>query len=669
MRPLLLQLVLVVAAAAFPAAAAEARWDNAVSRTHVSDILADGEAVWFTFLGGGVAGYEPLTAKATYYTAAEGLVHNYVTAAAADAGHLYFATRNGLATLPRGGGEFHATVRMWGFAHNDCTAVASDGRYVCVATLEGARRYDLRHGEITFGKIPPEQGPAARLSPQIEDGWTVYVTPAGVVLDDLYSITPAEEAIYWGGRGRLFASGRGAEGWREVPTQLPPMAVVRDVLPRDGELVIATDAGLFEFDGERTSRAPGVLGRLDVREALSFAGLEYYATAEGLFVRRTDGEAFTFASGTGAAWKKAKEARKKKSPLWRLGAADGLPSSRCTALAGWGETVVVGTENGACFLEPATGDIRPVPLARGLPPEGVYALAYGDGRLLAATPRGLASLDDGDYAATKVALPGAWNDVRDVRVHRNEVLLVSRAGLISVPGNGGEPKTFDLRTGKGMGEGMCAVKIKDYYVLGTTTTLLPIYKMVLADTWYCEGEELPPYPVRALLRSRGKLIVATLGGGLAHVDLPDRVISKLTAGAGISADVLFSLAADDEHIYVGTYDKGVDVLDKNLNLERNVTWGDGLSHTDIWAVAADPPWLWLAIRGVGINALHLETGEVRRYYARYGLGDEYCKAIAVLPPRGDRKRLAFGTASGVAVLEYDGDPPDYAEGDYDGNYP
>ncbi|HUV85526.1 MAG TPA: hypothetical protein VMX79_00255, partial [bacterium] len=143
----------------------------------------------------------------------------------------------------------------------------------------------------------------------------------------------------------------------------------------------------------------------------------------------------------------------------------------------------------------------------------------------------------------------------------------------------------------------------------------------------------------------------------------------VAAADGLSSDVLFSLAADDEHIYVGTYDKGVDVLDAALRFEKNISWGDGLSHTDIWAEAADPPWLWLAIRGVGVNAYNLETGDVRRYYARYGLGDEYCKSVAVLPPREGRKRLAFGTASGVAVLSYDGEPPDYAEDDYDRDYP
>ena len=74
-----------------------------------------------------------------------------------------------------------------------------------------------------------------------------------------------------------------------------------------------------------------------VRDALSFGGLEYYAAAEGLYVRRPDGEPFKFAAGVGAEWTKLKKARKKKSHTWRLGVADGLPSPRCTALASRGE--------------------------------------------------------------------------------------------------------------------------------------------------------------------------------------------------------------------------------------------------------------------------------------------------------------------------------------------
>ncbi|UCH79137.1 MAG: hypothetical protein JSU81_04095, partial [Candidatus Coatesbacteria bacterium] len=291
---------------------------------------------------------------------------------------------------------------------------------------------------------------------------------------------------------------------------------------------------------------------------------------------------------------------------------------------------------------------------------------------LAATPRGLASLDDGDYAATKFTFPGAWNDVRDVAYDNGEVLITSRPGLISVPGDGGEPRIFDPRTWpiyKPGIEGLCGAKYGAEYFAGTSHGILQLDEEFGLRRLYAKFPRYEGEPVRALLPSGPLMLCASQGGGLAYINPDSGHFAVKKAGEGISADVLFSLAADDEHIYVGTYDKGVDVLDKDLNFERNVTWGDGLSHTDIWAVAADPPWLWLAIRGVGINALHLETGEVRRYYARYGLGDEYCKAIAVLPPREGRKRLAFGTASGIAVLEYDGDPPDYTEGDYDANYP
>jgi len=664
-RTLLLLSFAVGAAAAFGAA----EWRNAVSRTYVSDVLVDGNAVWLSYLGGGVARYEPRTGRATYYTAADGLIHNYVTATAADKNKLYFSSRGGLGALSRVGGRFEATVRMWGFAHNDCTDVAADERYVYVATLEGARRYDKTWPGKEFEAIPSEVGPASRLSPQVEDGWKVFVTADGAVLDDLYSVTPAEEGLYWGGRGRLFASARGAEGWREVGVELPAMAVVRRVFVRGTTLVLATDDGVFEFDGSSTTRAPGPLGRVDARDAFAFASLEYYATAEGLFVRRADGRPFKFAAGVGAEWTKFKNARKKKSHKWRLGAADGLPSPRCTALASWEESIIVGTENGACLLEPTSGQVRPLPLAKGLPPGGVYAVAYDDGRIWAATPNGPAAVDEADFAVEKFELPGGWNDVRDVAFYGGEALITSRVGVVAANRNGVAGKTFDLRGGAFGAEGLCGVKYDGRYFVGTTGGLIELNENLEFVRDYGAGEGLPAYPVRALLPLGRVLLCATLGGGLAAVDLDAGDVRVVAAADGLSSDVLFSLAADDEHIYVGTYDKGVDVLDAALRFEKNISWGDGLSHTDIWAEAADPPWLWLAIRGVGVNAYNLETGEVRRYYARYGLGDEYCKSVAVLPPREGRKRLAFGTASGVAVLSYDGEPPDYAEDDYDRDYP
>ncbi len=653
----------VGAGAAFGAA----EWRNAVSRTYVSDVLVDGDAVWLSYLGGGVARYEPRTGKATYYTAADGLVHNYVTAAAADKNKLYFASRNGLAALSRAGGAFERTVRMWGFAHNDCTDVAADERYVYVSTLEGARRYDKTWPGKEFEPIPPEVGPASRLSPQVEDGWKVFVTP-----DDIYSVTLTEEAVYWGGRGRLFASARGAEGWREFAVELPVMAAVRRVLTRGATLVVATDEGIFEYDGSRTTRAPGPPGRVDARDAFAFAGLEYYATAEGLFVRRADGRPFKFAAGAGSGWKKLKDAARKESSTWRLGAADGLPSPRCTALASWGESIIIGTENGACILEPTSGQVRPLPLAKGLPPGGVYAVAYDDGRIWAATPNGLAAVDETDFAVEKFELPGNWNDVRDVQHYRDEILITARAGVAAVGRDGTGLKYFELRglIEKGYNvEGLCAVKYEGRYFVGTTGGIVELDGDFVLPKVYSRFPRYEGNPVRALLPCGPLMLCATQGGGLAYIYVGSGYFAVKKKGEAISSDILLSLAADDDHVYVGTYDKGVDILNKKLQFERNISWGDGLSHTDIWAEAADPPWLWLAIRGVGVNAYHLETGEVRRYYARYGLGDEYCKSIAVLPPREGRKRIAFGTASGVAVLSYDGEPPDYAEDDYDRNYP
>jgi len=661
-----------------------ATWRNVGSRAWVADVAVDGDAVWFGYLGGGAARYEPLTGRLDYLSAADGLVHDYVTAVAVDGERVYFATRNGVASRPRAGGAFARTVRTWGYAHNDATDAAVGTRYVYLATLEGARLFDKAVKGTTIEKVPASEGPASKLSPQIEDGWKVYVAPDGVVLDDLYSVTVCGDVVYWGGRGRLFASASDGTHWRECAAGLPPDAVVRRVLEDGGETLVATSAGVFAVGDGGAARVAGPLGQLDVRDALRFAALDYFATREGLYVRRANGAPFKFAAGVGAAWTKREAARKKASDLWRLGAADGLPSSRCTALGSWGETVVVGTEDGACLLDPASGGVAAVPAAGGLPPAGVYALAYGAGRIWAATPSGLAAIDEADLSVQCFTLPGPWNQVRDVNVYGDEVVVTSSAGLAAGDVAGEARRVFDLRAAGFAGEGRRGLKYDGRYYLGTDGAVLELDAQMRLTRDFNAAAGFPPATVRALLPLGRTLLAATQGGGLAAIDLDAGAVRVLREGSGVSADVLFSLAADDAHVYVGTFDKGVDILDRELRWERNLSWGDGLNHTDIWAVAPVGGWLWLAIRGVGLNAYNLTPPpapppdaekkkapepEVRRYYSRYGLGDEYVKAILVLPAAPGRTRLAFATASGVAILEFEGTPPDYAADDYDSAYP
>jgi len=664
-------LSLMLAAALNAVAVPAGGWRDVVSRAWVSDVAVAGDAIWLGYPGGGAARYEPATGDVKFYTAADGLIHNYVTAVALAGGRAFFATRNGM-SIRDTDGRWRNFVRMWGFAHNDATGVAADGRYVYLATAEGARRFDLNAGAPTFTTVPKSEGPASLLSPQIEDGWKVYFNPDGVVLDDLYSVTVAEDGVYWGGRGRVFASAYGAEDWREIRTDLPPMAEVRRILPSRDGLIVATGEGAFALKGEETNRFGGPLGRAEVRDALAFAGLEFYAADEGLFVRRPDGAPFHFPAGTAAAFTKLKDARKGKSPWWRLGVGDGLPSPRCTSLAAYEESVVVGTENGACILNAATGVVTQVPIPHNLPGGGVYTLAWAGGRLWAGTPEGLAAIDVGDASVQKIELPGEWREIRDLKADGAGLLVTTRAGVAKADYNGNVENRLDLRAAGAGGEPRCAAAAGGRYWLGTDEGLVELDSSFgVARTWG-EGAGFPNVPVRALLPLGSELLCGTQGGGLVVVDVAKGTLRVLREGAGVSGDTVFSLAADGEHVYVGTFDKGVDVLGRDLSFQRNLSWGDGLSHTDIWACAPVGPWLWLAIRGVGLNVADLtpESKEaVRRYYARYGLGDEYVKAVAVLPAEGNKTRLAFGTAAGVVLLEFEGPPPDLTAEDFDAAYP
>lgn len=687
MKPRWVVLTTAALASVAPANATFATWHNVVSRTWVSDIAVVGDAVWISYLGGGAAFYDERRGQVEFFTAADGLGHNYVTAVVPAGDALFFATRNGV-TRRDAAGNFHVSVRLWGCARNDCTDAATDGRYLYVATTEGARCYDLQAPPAVITPPPKEVGPANKLSPQIEDGWKVIYHAGDVVVDELYSVSVVGDEVFWGGRGRLLVSNRGATAWRELDIQLPADAVVNRVAAADPSLVVATSQGVFFYHDHQTEPATAPLDKVAVYDYLRHAGLEYYATADGLLVRRSDGEPFKFIIGSPVETE-AKKGKKKKAPWWRVGNAAGLPVDHCTALAPAEETVWVGTTAGAARLDPSAGTVRVAPIPKGLPTGGVYALAYFAGALWSATPEGLAVISETDYTAERVSVPGITAPVIDLYATPDELVVTTETDVVTLSPARKVTKKFDLaRTTliRASARLTRAVRAEDRYWLGTTVGLLEVDSKLALWEFYGHAAGHAAGPVRALLLHHGKLWYGTAGGGIAIMDAGGFAVNNLRAGQGISADTVFSLAADDRYVYAGTYDRGLDVLGAAGEFIRNVSWGDGLSHTDVWAAASDGEWLWLSVRGVGINALRVATlaaepnlnknkskgltaVEVRRYYARYGLGDEYVRAVITLPPRDGKKRVAFGTASGVAILEYEGDPPDLQQGDPDANYP
>ncbi len=665
----ILGITLSATAGAADSTAVAANWVNVVSRTDVSDILALDDRIWISYRGGGAVRYDFPTGSYDTFTTAEGLGHNYATGLAADDDYVYVATRNGLSKYNRSDGVLEHVIRMWGYAYNDCTGVAADDRYVWVSTLEGARRFDKEFGEpiespITWKSKRP-------LSRQLDDGWTPYVNPGQTLLDDVYSVNFGRRLVYCGGYDRVLIFDPVLDLWQTLYVASHGYRFVRKIIERHDSVEIYTSGGagvLNPAAGTVNPFHPRLAGA-DVNDGLHFAGYHYIAAADGLYARRDDGEPFVFPVGAGLDWESEKDAKKRKpSALWRVTEPFGGASVNC--LEPFGETVLVGTTDGAFVFDPASGDARPLPISKGLAGPAVYAVLDAGDHLWAATNDGLSVVDVDGFSVRNYRNPAGrdWDGLRDLAYLDGKVFAAAEPGAVLFDPLRETWRTFDLAENGLGGSGACCVVSNGRPFLGTAAGLLELDGESKLVRRYTTADGLPSSDIVDLSSDDTGLYVATRWGGLAKV-AGDGTITYVDADSGLSSPQLLSVTAAEGIVYVGTYDQGIDILTLDLEVIGHITRADGLSHTDVRAAAVADGYLWVAVRDVGVNAIELDgEGEAKRYYARYGLGDEHCRGITPLAPVGGRTRLAFATAGGVSILEYDGEPPDFTVGDPDAGY-
>jgi hypothetical protein len=250
-----------------------------------------------------------------------------------------------------------------------------------------------------------------------------------------------------------------------------------------------------------------------------------------------------------------------------------------------------------------------------------------------------------------------------------KVLIAAEPGVVLFDPLRETWREFDLAENGLGGSGVCCAAFSGRPFLGTAVGLVELDGELNFVRRYNISDGLPSSDIVDLTSGDTALYIATRWGGLAKMTR-DGSITYVNTGDGLSSPQLLSVTASDSVVYVGTYDQGIDVLTTYLDIVGHITRADGLSHTDVRAAAVADGRLWAAVRDVGINAIRLDDGEgeVRRYYARYGLGDEHCRGITPLVPVGGLVRIAFATAGGVSILEYDGEPPDFTEDDPDAGY-
>ncbi|MCP4229583.1 MAG: hypothetical protein GY771_05495 [bacterium] len=671
-------LMFLTAAGAYAAdeltAEAEYEWVNIPARRDVADLLPSGEGYYAVYRGGGAAFYDIDDRNYRLYGLKQGLTHLYVSGVAEDDTHLYLATRNGLTKLDKETGEYERVIRMWGNAYNDCTGIAVTDRYVYVCTIEGARRFDKQFGPpVEVMNLKPGDRP---LSKQVDDGWEVYYNPDDVVTEDLYSVVVGPDGtVYWGGYNRVPVQ-YPDDSWSIVRPDVELGNITRMRFISGSLAVFGTAAGGYFLDTDTGHCEPmlTVLDNKQLNDGLVFGDYTYLGGRDGLYVARNNGKKFKMPLGTPVESIGMKR-KKKKSALWLV--SDDIGGAEVNRIIEVGDIIVIGTTGGVYHYDPDDKTLTKPGIPEGLSGPAVYSLLH-DGETLWAASSGGAdriTLGDNSFKPIITASFPTSETLRDIAILDGYTTFLAQNRLFHLIRYTLIPETYLPDVGI-TEEVVCLCTVDrptfDRLYIGTKNGLIEVSYQL---TMYEDLPQHKNHEIVGLVALNDVLYIATRFNGVYGLSADNRYEHSYFIGAetGLSGKEILSLYADEENVYVGFYDKGVDILTPELDFVDNITWGDGLSHTDIFAVAYDAPYLWVSIRDVGVNAFNLETGErddIRKYYARYGLGDEFCRDIEVLGPgNGYDHRIAFATASGVSILCYDGGtPPDLTVDDVDKGY-
>ena len=165
-----------------------------------------------------------------------------------------------------------------------------------------------------------------------------------------------------------------------------------------------------------------------------------------------------------------------------------------------------------------------------------------------------------------------------------------------------------------------------------------------------------PYVVRAMIVDGGRIFLATKNHGLLQADLSTkRLIHWQSGGSGpgmLPDDALLCLAQDPihyNHLWIGTFGRGLCQLDKLTGRIRQFTMSQGLPNNVIYAIRPDRNGhLWLSTNR-GLCRFDTRTHEVRNYTADDGLpSDEFNLFHDVTLPDG---RLIFGGINGYTIFD------------------
>lgn len=590
-------------------------WDNIsitaiTSQGYISDIEIVEDRVFFATYGGGIFWTSRESGEVLgKLDSASGLGHNLACTLHYDSasGRLWVGTFNGIARLDTVSMRLHFEVAPARYRQTDVTAITSAGERTHFCCYEGLRIYSPPPPSPKVDEV----GWQSVQQREPRELWSFLLRPQGLLLNDLYSALVWQDKVWFGGVGSIFCRRVGEEAWRkyDLPEDLC-LAQVLDIIPeRGGEdtLLLATSEGLYRLNTTTgvVSGAEEFSADAGKVRALAYVGDELYAvTDKGLYLLEK-GDEYAL-----------------------LGSNEGLPMGTITSLEADGDKLWVGGEDGAYIYYPA-GDIA-VPIENPfdlLPHPAVFSLVGGEERLWIGTGDGLAAFSPQDGPLRVDVFPPG-TPIFSLALDDDTLYCGTKRGLFAcstaqplatpkpIPLMEPEPQINDLLVVDGT---LLAATERGLFIMdGEETRRLTI------------PDGLGNNRVFALAQLGGLVYAGTFGGGVAVVDPRNwRIVDRLSREEdGLASDFIFSLEPTSRSLFVGTWEGGLDIYKPEEGVVGNITWGDGLSHTDIWAIYALSPWVVLSVRSVGINVYDFDKGEVVCYlYARRGLGDGYIRDI------------------------------------------
>jgi ligand-binding sensor domain-containing protein len=604
-------------------------YDYAFSRAEVTAIVQVGDSWWVATFDGGLAELDDQLHLQGGLTAAEGMPSIHATALAGDGnGGLWIGTIEG-PVHREASGKLDCPADFAGLRTSDVNAMTMAGDKLWIATNEGARLYDPHYaGKPAWDRLPA----VPELEPVMKNQWgevprllevdkktgkpipkpmrLYLVTPAGTVLDDLYSVLWDGSSVWLGGVGRLFCYLPAEDGWQTFP--LPPGNQTRFVTAlasMDGTVYLGTDTGMFRLsignDGEGKIAATS-FPLWEVNALLPVDGKILVGCDHGVY--RYDPADDTFYC------------------LRQLP----LNAQKITALARCGQGWLVGSDVGLWLYPVDWTSAQPQQTELGgtIPRSDVWALAPAQGGVWLATGKGLAQWLNDSPSPETIDVAQCRQGCRALLRIGDALWVANKTGLIKL--NADKPGKKPLEVKQLTQKSIAVLAVKDgggIWVAGDND----IYA-VEDDGRITHAFMLPPQSERVtdLWQNGARLYVATWGMGVVALDATSgRIVQTYDDTYSLGSNLVYCIQPlAPGRLLVGQQDAGLNVVELTSGepLWHMSSW-DGLGSSDILTVMEEPGELWIAPRAGGLDRLDKMDRKMEVVNSRNGLGDNYIKDI------------------------------------------